>query len=93
MVSGLFVAGRGSAELPRELGALYSRARREFATILRAKEREGVIRLRFDVDAVLAYLFAAGDGASVQRLSDPSLDPLASAEVSYSVARYLLAGD
>ena len=90
MVSELFVAGRHSRDLTRELGALYSRARREFADILHAKEREGVIRLRFDVEAVLAYLFAAGDGASVQRLSDPSLDPIASAEVSYSVARYLL---
>lgn len=93
MVSELFVAGRHSEELTRELGALYSRARREFAAILRAKERQGVIRLRFDVEAVLAYLFAAGDGASVQRLSDPTLDPITGAEVSYSVARYLLGVD
>jgi AcrR family transcriptional regulator len=93
MVSELFVAGRNSEELTRELGALYSRARHEFARVLRAKERQGVIRLRFDVDAVLAYLFAAGDGASVQRLTDPTLDPIAGAEVSYRVARYLLGAD
>ena len=93
MVSELFVAGRHSEELTRELGSLYSRAREEFAAILRRKEREGVIRLRFDVEAVLAYLFAAGDGASVQRLTDPTLNPTASAEVSLGVARYLLAAE
>lgn len=93
MVSELFVAGRNSEELTRALGALYGRARKEFAAILRAKERQGVIRMRFDVEAVLAYLFAAGDGAAVQRITDPSLDAIASAEVSYSVARYLLGAD
>ena len=93
MVSELFVAGRHSKELSRELGALYSSARGEFARILEAKERAGVIKPRFDVEAVLGYLFAAGDGASVQRLTDPSLDSLAGAEVSYGVARYLLGGE
>lgn len=90
MVSELFVAGRHSPELTRELGALYSRARREFAGILRAKEREGVIKLRFDAEAVLAYLFAAGDGASVQQLTDPTLDAEATARASVEVARFLL---
>lgn len=93
MVSELFVAGRHSEELTRELGALYSRARAEFAEILRRKEREGVIAPRFEIEAVLAYLFAAGDGASVQRITDPSLDEVGAAEVSYQVARYLLTRD
>jgi AcrR family transcriptional regulator len=90
MVSELFVAGRHSPELRRELGELYSRARSEFADILRQKDRHGVISLRFDAEVVLAHLFAAGDGAAVQQLTDPTLDAEASARGSYEVARFLL---
>ena len=90
MVSELFVAGRSSPELRRELGALYSRAREEFARILREKEREGVIKLRFEPEAMLSYLFAAGDGLTVQRLTDPTLDVSSTMETGVRVARWLL---
>jgi AcrR family transcriptional regulator len=90
MVSELFVAGRHSEELQRELGALYREARTEFARILRHKEKHGIVTLRFDAEAVLAYLFAAGDGASVQALTDPSFNQEQSGALSYEVARFLL---
>lgn len=90
MVSELFIAGRHNEEITRELGALYSRARREFAAILTEKEEQGVLKLRHDADSVLAYLFAAGDGATVQQLSDPSLDTAGTARTGYEVARFLL---
>ena len=93
MVSELFVAGRHNPEILRELGSLYGRARIEFAQILREKEAEGVLRLRLDAESVITYLFAAGDGAAVQRLSDPTLDAEASARTGYEVARFLLAAD
>ncbi len=93
MVSELFVAGRHSEELTRELGELYRTARVAFAEILERKEAEGVISLRYGADAVLAYLFAAGDGGAVQALTDPSFDPTASVEVSYGVSRFLLTSD
>jgi AcrR family transcriptional regulator len=90
MVSELFVAGRNNPEVLSELGALYARARSEFAEILREKEREGVVRLRLDAESVLAYLFAAGDGASVQGLSDPTLDLEGFSRVSFAASRHLL---
>jgi len=90
MVSELFVAGRHNPEILRELGALYGRARQEFAEILRGKEREGVVKLRFDAESVLAYLFSAGDGASVQQLSDPTLDAVGATRTGHEVARFLL---
>ena len=93
MVSELYVAGRNSPELQRELGALYSRARAEFAEILREKEREGFVVLRFEAEATIAYLFGAGDGLTVQRLTDPTLDVLATVEAGIGVARWLLGGD
>jgi AcrR family transcriptional regulator len=93
MVSELFVAGRNSPELTRELGQLYSRAREAFAEILRAKDAEGVIHLRYDAESVLAYLFAAGDGATVQQITDPTLDTGGTAWVGAEVARFLLGAD
>ena len=90
LVSELFVAGRNQPDVLRELGALYGRARSEFAEILREKERAGVVHLRFDAESVLAYLFAAGDGLSVQALSDPTLDADAVGAVSSETARFLL---
>jgi AcrR family transcriptional regulator len=90
MVSELYVAGRDSPELQRELGMLYARAREAFAEILREKEAEGVLRLRFDAESVLSYLFAAGDGATVQQLTDPTLDRPGFAHCGTEVARFLL---
>jgi AcrR family transcriptional regulator len=93
MVSELYVAGRNSPELQRELGALYSRAREEFAEILLDKEREGVVSLRFDAEATIAYLFGAGDGLVVQRLTDPTIDLFALMHAGLGVARWLLSAD
>jgi AcrR family transcriptional regulator len=93
MVSELYVAGRNSPDLQRELGSLYRRARTEFARILVEKEREGVVKLRFKPEATLAYLFAAGDGLTVQRLTDPSLDVISTVEAGVAVARWLLSAE
>jgi AcrR family transcriptional regulator len=93
MVSELFVAGRHSPELERELGELYSRARRVFAVILEEKDAEGVINLRFDAEAVLSYLFSAGDGATIQQLTDPTLPLERTSETGYAVARFLLGSE
>jgi len=93
MVSELFVAGRHQPEVSRELGALYARARGELAEILRDKEREGVLRLRFDAEAVVTYLVSAGDGSIIQRISEPELDFGGSDEAAWEVARFLLDRD
>jgi AcrR family transcriptional regulator len=90
MVSELFVAGRDSPELTRELGQLYSRAREAFAAILLEKETEGVLRLRFDAESVVAHLIAGGDGTTIQRLTDPTLDTRGSGSIGREVARFLL---
>jgi AcrR family transcriptional regulator len=90
MVSELFVAGRDSPELTRELGQLYSRARRACAEILLQKEADGVLKLRFDAESVVAHLIAAGDGTTIQQLTDPTLDARGSGLIGREVARFLL---
>jgi len=93
MVSELFVAGRDNNEILRELGNLYGTARTEFAVILREKEREGVVKLRYPAEDVLTYLFSSGDGAAVQRLAQPEVDFTGADRLSYETARFLLWAD
>jgi AcrR family transcriptional regulator len=90
MVSELFVAGRHQPEIQRELGELYSQARSGLASILREKQDEGVLALRFDAESIVTHMFAAGDGAVVQILTDPTLDVDAATAVGYQVYRFLL---
>lgn len=90
LVSELFIAGRHKPEIGKELGELYRRARDHFADLLRRKEKEGVVKLRFGAEAVVSFMFAAGDGASAQLLTDTSYDALAAGEVGHAAFRYLL---
>jgi AcrR family transcriptional regulator len=86
----LFSAGRRNPEIQEEVGKLFAHTRTHVADVLRAKEREGVLSLRFDADAVVSYLFALGDGFALQVLSDPDLDDKAAVEAGTASARFLL---
>ena len=90
MVSELFVAGRKNEEILGALGRLYGTARDVFAEILREKEREGVVRLRYDAEDVLTYFFSIGDGAAVQRLAQPEVDFEGADKLAWETARFLL---
>jgi AcrR family transcriptional regulator len=86
----LFTAGRRNPDVEREIGELFNRTRDHVAEILRAKEREGVLSLRFDADAVVGYLFSVGDGFALQVLSDPKRDHSVVLDAGIAAARYLL---
>ena len=90
MVSELFVAGRHNAEILEELGRLYGTARAEFAEILREQEERGVVKLRYEAEDVLTYLLSVGDGAAVQRLSQPEVDFSGADRLAYETVRFLL---
>ena len=70
----LFSAGRRNPDIQREVGQLFERTRSHVAEVLDAKEREGVLKLRFEAEAIVSYLFAVGDGFALQALSDPERD-------------------
>lgn len=89
----LFSAGRRNPDIQREVGQLFERTRSHVAEVLRAKESEGVIDLRFDGEAVVSYLFALADGLALQALSDPSRDIAGALEVGTASARYLLVAE
>ena len=86
----LFTAGRQNPEIQAELAELYHRSRRHVAGVLRQKEVEGVLSLRFDAESVVTYMFAAADGGALQRLTDPERDYSATVVAGTEVARFLL---
>jgi AcrR family transcriptional regulator len=89
----LFSAGRRNPDIQRELGQLFERTRSHVAEVLRAKESEGVLSMRFDAEALVSYLFALGDGFALQALSDPSRDNSGALAVGTASARFLLVSE
>jgi AcrR family transcriptional regulator len=89
----LFIAGRRNPEIQREVGELFKRSREHVVEILRAKEREGVISPRFDLESVVSYLFSIADGIALQVLSEPEKDFDPVFEAGTAAARYLLSAD
>ena len=89
----LFSAGRRKPEIQHEVGQLFEATRSHVASVLRAKEDEGILSLRFDAEAVVAYLLAVADGFALQALSDPSRDITPALTAGAASARYLLVSD
>ena len=83
-------ASRRSEELRAELAELYRRWREHLAESLRAKERDGIVRLQGDPDSVASMLFALGDGFGIQVISDPEWDREDAFSLGVSIARQLL---
>jgi AcrR family transcriptional regulator len=89
----LFSAGRRKPEIQHEVGQLFEATRSHVAKVLRTKEDEGILSLRFDAEAVVAYLLAVADGFALQALSDPSRDITPALTAGAASARYLLVSD
>ena len=83
-------ASRHSEEIRLELAELYRRWRSQLAEALRVKERNGVVSLDADADAVASVIFALGDGVGMQLLSDPDWDSGPALELGARTARRLL---
>jgi AcrR family transcriptional regulator len=89
----LFSAGRRNPDIQHEVGQLFEATRSHVAKVLRAKEEEGILSLRFDAEAVVAYLLAVADGFALQALSDPNRDITPALNAGAASARYLLVSD
>jgi len=89
----LFSAGRRNPDIQKEVGQLFEKTRSHVADVLRSKDEEGVLSLRFAAEDVVSYLFALGDGFALQALSDPTRDSNGAFAVGAASARYLLASE
>jgi hypothetical protein len=89
----LFSAGRRNPDIQKEVGQLFEATRTHVADVFRTKQDEGILSLRFDAEAVVAYLLAVADGFALQSLSDPTRDMSPALEAGTASARYLLVSD
>src|SRR3712207_6137392 len=62
----MFSAGRRNPEIRREMGDMYRALRAHVAGALAEKEREGVVALRGEPEALASVLFALADGIALQ---------------------------
>ncbi len=83
-------ASRHSEEIRAELAELYRRWRALLADALREKERQGVVKLDAEPDAVASILFALGDGMGLQLSSDPAWSSEEALALGVRTARRLL---
>lgn len=89
----IFTAGRRNPEIRQEVGQLFVRTRAQVSDVLEAKQRQGVVSLRYDAEAVTSYLFAVGDGYALQALSDPDRDHSGTLAAGIAAARHLLTAE
>ncbi len=70
----LFSAGRRNLDIQREVGQLFERTCSHVAEVLGAKQREGVLKLRFDAEADRLLPVRARRWLRPAGLSDPERD-------------------
>jgi hypothetical protein len=58
--------------------------------VLRAKEADGILRLRAEPDAIVDIIFALGDGLALRMLAEPERDFTATVNAGIACARALL---
>jgi AcrR family transcriptional regulator len=83
-------ASRRSEEIRAEMAELYRRWRDHMAAALREKEREGVVKLQAEPEAVASMLLALGDGFGIQVISDPDWNRDAAFALGVRLARQML---
>ncbi|HWX88043.1 MAG TPA: TetR/AcrR family transcriptional regulator [Solirubrobacteraceae bacterium] len=87
----LFTLSRRNADIAVEYARLVSLTRERLASVLAAAQREGVLRLHADPDAVADILFSLGDGFALRMIAEPERDFTASIQAGIDCARSLLA--
>jgi AcrR family transcriptional regulator len=90
LVFELFTAAQRNDDIRAEVAELYRRTREHVAELLEAKQREGVLKLHDEPEAVAVALFALGDGLSMRMLIEPERDFAATLRAGITCARALL---
>ncbi|HXQ00806.1 MAG TPA: TetR/AcrR family transcriptional regulator [Solirubrobacteraceae bacterium] len=91
LVFEMFTLSRRNADIAVEYASLLRRTRERLAEMLAAAQREGVLRLHAEPDAVADILFSLGDGFALRMISEPDRDFSASIQAGIECARSLVA--
>jgi AcrR family transcriptional regulator len=87
----LFTSGRRNPEIAAEFAALQQATRTQVAGLLAAKQREGVVKLADEPEAVAAVLLSLADGLALALLGEPEHEHRATLGAATAAARALIA--
>jgi AcrR family transcriptional regulator len=90
LVFELFTLSRRNADIAVEYAGLLRRTREQVAGMLAAAQREGILRLHAEPEAVAEILFSLGDGFALRMLSEPERDFTPTILAGITCARALL---
>jgi AcrR family transcriptional regulator len=90
LVFELFTLSRRNADIAVEYAGLMRRTREQVAGMLAAAQREGVLALHAEPEAVAEVLFSLGDGLALRLLTEPNRDFTATIQAGIACARALL---
>jgi AcrR family transcriptional regulator len=89
----LFTIARRNEEIGAQVVELTRRTREHVAEVFSAKQKEGVIRLHDEPEAVASILFALADGVALRMLLEPERDHGPTLRAGILCARALLTDD
>jgi AcrR family transcriptional regulator len=90
LVFELFTLARRNGDIAQEYTELLRRTREQLAAMLAAAEKEGVLRLHAEPEAVAETLFSLADGLALRMLAEPDRDFEATVQAAIACARALL---
>ncbi len=86
----LFTMSRRNPDIAVEYAGLVRRTREQVAAMLDAAQRDGVLRLHAEPEAVADLLFSIGDGFALRMLIEPDRDFTSTMQAGITCARALL---
>jgi AcrR family transcriptional regulator len=90
LVFELFTLSRRNEDIAAEYAELIRRTRQQVAEVLDSAQREGVLHLHADAEAITEILFSLGDGFALRMLSEPDRDFSATIDAGITAVRALL---
>ncbi len=90
LVFELFTLSRRNEDIAAEYAALIRHTREQVAELLDSAQREGVLHLHAEPEAIAEILFSLADGFALRMLSEPDRDFSASIEAGITAVRALL---
>jgi AcrR family transcriptional regulator len=90
LVFELFTLSRHNDDIAAEYAALMRRTREQVGGMLEVAQREGILRLHAEPEAVAEILFSLGDGFALRMLAEPDRDFSATIRAGITSVRALL---
>ena len=90
LVFELFTLSRRNEDIAAEYAGLMRRTREQVAAMLGVAQREGILHLHAEPEAVAEILFSLGDGFALRMLSEPERDFTKTVRAGITCVRALL---